>query len=731
MAKAMHKIFDNSYLKSVPLIYLFLFILSVVYSDAYAKGANQNNPSLKGKDITFTAEEVSHDKKLGVIKASGNVEVFNNEQVLLADRISYNQRHDMLIATGHVSLLEPSGHVLFSEYMELSGDFKSGIIKNLKVRLSDNARMAASNARLKNGNQTVMKNAVYSPCTSCSTVPEQLPLWQVKAKKVVHDQKEQQLEYFDAWLELFGAPIFYTPYFWHPDPTVKRKSGFLTPRTGGSSFLGTTITTPYFYAISRSKDLTITPTITTKERVIMEGEYREHFPNGKLESRNSLTFNSNNNIRGHIDSTGRYDINEKFRWGFDANRSTDDTYLRLYGLPSSRSLTTKTYIEGFSRRNYLTAEAYAFQGTAIQDDPGLTPIVLPLVEYSRKSAIGKSGESTGFNASAIAMTRSEANDTRRISIDGNWQLPHIGKSGDFTTFSIKTRADLYHVNNLVRMGEQKFSGFTGRIHPQAKVDWRLPLSRQHGNISQTFEPLASIIISPYGGNTSKIPNEDSKDLEFDDTNLFSDNVFTGYDRVVGGPRLKYGLKWGLFGSKGGHTTIFTGQSFRAKEDNTFAAGSGLEGRLSDFVGRINVSPGNYLDFMFHTRLDKDNYSAKRNEFQLTAGPPALRLSTNYVFFESTSDADFSGREEISGNISAKLDRFWRSDLAGRYDFKDDGDLRNIAVNLTYECECFTFSTSFNRQFYSDRDLRPNDTIMLRISFKTLGDIRTGLSNSSD
>ena len=169
--------------------------------------------------------------------------------------------------------------------------------------------------------------------------------------------------------------------------------------------------------------------------------------------------------------------------------------MRLYGLPSSRSLTTKTYIEGFSRRNYLTAEAYAFQGTAIQDDPGLTPIVLPLVEYSRTSAIGKSGESTGFNASAIAMTRSEANDTRRISIDGNWQLPFIGNNGGLTTFSISTRADLYHVNSLTQNRLQKFSGFTGRIRPEAKADWRLPLSRAHGNISQMLEPLASIILS--------------------------------------------------------------------------------------------------------------------------------------------------------------------------------------------------------------------------------------------
>mgnify|MGYP003994244295 FL=1 len=154
----------------------------------------------------------------------------------------------------------------------------------------------------------------------------------------------------------------------------------------------------------------------------------------------------------------------------------------------------------------------------------------------------------------------------------------------------------------------------------------------------------------------------------------------------------------------------------------------MEGRLSDFVGRVNISPGSHLDLIYRTRLDKDNLAPKRNEVQMSVGPPALRMSTNYVFFDSQNDAEFSGREEISGAVSAQLDRFWRSSISGRYDLQDDGDLRNIALNLVYECECFTFSTTISRQFYEDRDLRPNDTILFKLTFKTLGDVQTGLSN---
>ena len=688
------------------------------FSESMAKEDTQftDNP------ITFTADEVFHDKKNGIMRASGNVEIFNNTRVLLANKISYNQQQDMVYASGNVNLLEPSGDVLFAEYMELSGDFKSAIIKNIKIRLSDNSRIVANHAVRNDGNLTKMKNAVYSPCTGCATEDDQPPLWQLKAKKIIHDKKRQELEYYDVWMEMAGLPVMYTPYFWHPDPTVKRRSGFLTPSTGGSTYLGTTFTTPYFYAISPSKDLTISPTITTQERLLLSGEYRERYNNGVLDLDGSITHDSKNDLRGHIKSDAKFHLDERWRWGFNINRSTDDTYLRRYGFPSDRILTTKAYAEGFSQRNYFAIESYAFQGTAIEDDPGQSPLVLPMITYNYQSASSRYGSINTFNANSVIMTRKDGNNTRRLSADGGWHLPLISSRGDIAKLSFTTRGDLYHVSNLDMENQpKKYTGFSGRIRPEVQVDWRFPLARQHGKISQTLEPLASAIISPYGGNSAKIPNEDSINMEFDDTNLFSNNAFTGYDRVEGGARLKYGLKWGLIGSGGGHTTAFIGQRYRTKDDDTYLKGSGLEGLLSDYVARVNVSPGKLLNLVYRTRLDKDNFSFKRNELQIGAGPPALKFSANYIFFEAQSDKDFSGREEISAAVSAKLNRSWNSRVLTRYDLEGNGDLRNLGLNLTYNCECFTLSTDINRQFYKDRDIRPSDSIMFKLSFKTLGD----------
>jgi LPS-assembly protein len=728
MAKVMLQIYIESFVREYilrcPTLRLLLTILCISVMPSHAHG----DPKTKKPPLSFSADEVANDNELGIIKASGNVEILYNNQVLFADSISYNQRQDMVTASGNVSLLEPTGQVLFAEYMEISGDFKNGIVKDLKIRLIDNARIAASSARRTNGNRTEMRNAVYSPCNTCITKPDQPPLWQVKAKKIVHDQLQKQIEYYDAWLEVVGVPVLYTPYLSHPAPNVKKKSGFLAPNITSSTSLGTGITTPYYYNISQSKDLTISPTISVNNNFLMAGEFRQRFTNGELINRSSINYDSNDeDIRGHIDSTGRFDLNKKWRWGFDANRSTDDTYLRVFNFPSSRTLTSRIFAEGFSRRNYLAIDTYTFQGTSVEDDQDQNPLVLPMVEYSQLSKAGQFGARTSFDASSVVLTREKGLDTRRISAGGGLHLPHIGPLGDISNLSATLKGDLYHVNNPTLPNEKNtHSGFSGRVKPQIRADLRLPLARQHGSINEIVEPVASLIISPYGGNSNKIPNEDSVDLEFDDTNLFSDNRYTGYDRVEGGPRMSYGLKWGLVGSKGGYTNAFIGQSYRIKKDKNFAAGSGLEGHLSDFVGRVNVSPGKLLDLSYRTRFDKDNFAFKRNEAKLAVGPPALRLSTSYIFFNSHNDTEFPGREEISGVVSAKLNRFWSSKFGTRYNLEKEGELRSLNLNLTYECECFTFDTQLRRDFYEDRDLRPDNTILFKLTFKTLGDVTTKL-----
>ncbi len=703
-----------------------------------AAAAAADESGLADIPILLSADELSFDRQSGIIVAKGHVEASQNDRVLLADTIIYNQKTDLLTATGSISLLEPDGTVLFGDRMELTGNMKDGIVENLGVILSDNARFAASGARRSNATILELRNAVYSPCNLCVEDPSRPPLWQIRAVKVVHDSDHKTVEYADAWLEVFGVPVAYTPYFIHPDPTVKRQTGLLTPSLGNSSDLGFVAKAPYFINIAPDKDATITPIVTSSEGGFgLAAEYRQRLLEGEFEVGGSITEDSRDDVRGHILSTGRFDIDPTWRWGFDVNRSTDDTYLRRYGFNISdpffgtnNTLTSQLFAEGFRRRNYASAQAFAFQGLRVDDDPGETPLVLPLLEYSHVGEADRLGGRTNLDLSLLALTRNEGTDTRRLAVDAGWQVPGNGPWGSLYTVSASLRGGLYHVNKQVRPGQDAFSGVAGRLVPQGAVEWRLPFVRASGNTYQIIEPIAQAVVSTNGGNPDKIPNEDSVDFVFDDTNVFSTNRFTGHDRVEGGARFNYGLKWGVYGHGGGSSTVLIGQTYRARNDDTFANGSGLEDHFSDIVGKVGVSPGRYVDILYRTRLSKENLEPKRNEVRLNVGPPALSMSTNYIFFDRQEGSEFSGREEVSLGISSQLTRYWRAHFSGVRDLEGDGEMRSLGIGLTYENECCTFTSRLTRTFFQDRDLEPTDAIIFQVLFKTLGEVASGFSRSA-
>jgi LPS-assembly protein len=694
----------------------------------------QSRTQLGETPLLITADRMTHDRDLGVITASGNVEISQLDRILMADAVTYNERQDIVTASGNVSLVEPTGEVLFAEYMELTGDMRDGIIRQLRVRLADNARIAAAGGRRSDGNRTDMANAVYSPCDSCATDPSAPPLWQVKAKRVTHDQAEKTIEYRDAWMEVAGVPVAYTPYFSHPDPTVRRQSGFLTPSAGSSTFLGPFLSTPYFWNMAPNRDLTVTPTATWNQNAVLGVEYREQGVKTLTNARGTGTVDAEGDFRGNIDTSIKYHANETWRMGAQLQRASDDTFLRRYGIKSNgltnRFLTSNLAAEAFRGRDYLGANAYAFQGLQAKDDPGQTPLVMPLVEYSHVGIPNNLGVHSSLTASTLVINRTDGSDSRRMSIEGGYHLPFVADHGSVFNIDATLRGDAYHVTSLPNPtipGDEE-TGANGRLYPQLGLGWKYPLVRPHGRVNEILEPTVQFYTSPRGGNPWDIPNEDSLDPEFDDLNLFSRSRFPGIDRVEGGTRVSYGAKWGVYGPTGGFTDVFFGQSYRFFDDDTFASGTGLEDQLSDYVGRVRVSPGEEILLGYRTRLDKDSFAPRRNELNLTVGPRALMFNANYIFFDNQTSQQYGAREELSGGVVARLSRYWRGGFTARHDIQES-DLRSLSAGLIYEDECFIFDTIVQRSYYQDRDLEPSDSIVFRLSFKTLGDIYSSASLS--
>ncbi|NQV58059.1 MAG: LPS-assembly protein LptD, partial [Alphaproteobacteria bacterium] len=242
-----------------------------------------------GQPFLLSADQIIHDSELGQVTAKGNVEISSDDRVLLADSVSYNQRDGVVTASGNLTLMEPTGEVIFAEHLQLSEDLTDGFIESIRILLTDKSRFAANGARRYGANRLELAKAVYSPCEICRENPDRAPLWQLKAARVIYHRGAHEIEYRDAILEVYGVPIAYTPYFRHADPLVQRKSGFLPPELGTSSDLGTTIQAPYFWVIEQDRDLTFAPILTTEEGVVLTSEYRALTAKGGYTGKASLT----------------------------------------------------------------------------------------------------------------------------------------------------------------------------------------------------------------------------------------------------------------------------------------------------------------------------------------------------------------------------------------------------------------------------------------------------------
>ncbi|MBC7951254.1 MAG: LPS-assembly protein LptD [Rhodospirillaceae bacterium] len=690
--------------------------------------------------VQLTADQIVHDRELGIVAAKGRVEIVQEGRTLVADSVSYNLKQDIVSASGNVSLTEPTGEVAFSDYFELTGDLKEGIAKEIRVILADNSRMAGASAHRVGGDRTDIDKGVYTACEPCRNKPDSKPLWEAKAQRITHNQADQLIEYRDAWIELAGIPVAYTPYLSHPDPTVKRKSGFLVPTAGMSSNLGPNVTVPYFFAIKDNQDFTFAPRFvfpnSSKKRddlsqandnvlqsVVLAGEHRWVGREGETRTVGSLTEDKySGDMRGHVDARGRFDLNRSWRAGYQVERSSDDTYTSLYSyrIQNERPwLTTRPYVERFGRRSYVQAEGFAFQGLRQQDDPGQSPIVLPHVSTSHMGMPGAKGGYWSLDNDMLAYARSEGTGATRLSSTAGWHRPFMGSMGDITTVSATMRADAYHAERVANEG----TGNAGRAVPQVSADWRMPFVRDSATMPQVLEPVAMIAASPNGGNPAKIPNEDSIGFELDELNVFRPNRLPGLDRVEGGLRGAYGLKWHAYPSMGtiGATVA---QGWRQHADSTFRRDAGFNEQLSDYLGRVDFSPSNNLQLLNRVRLDKDSGELRRNESTMSIGSPLLRTDISYLMIERSEDGteSFARRHYLAWQVQTALTRYWTALAGVSYDLTDAGGPLGWNTRLTYNDECFAFVTNLRQNYTHDRDYETGFNLTLNIVFKTLGDV---------
>jgi LPS-assembly protein len=688
--------------------------------------------------VLMMADEMNYDEELGTVVARGEVEIVQGERSLLADRVSYNQKTDTVGASGNVVLHEPSGDVIFAEYMELSDQLKTGVIERIRVLLSDESRFAANSAERKDGNKTRMRGAVFSPCKLCEKEPDSPPLWQLKAEQVEHDQEAQEIRYKNVYLEMWGLPVAYSPYLSHPDPTVDRKVGFLTPDFGAGGNVGAFTRLPYFIPIGIDKDVTLDPIYTKDEGLVLSAEYRQRFKKGELAFSGSIakaqrkegnvenvTVKSDR-VRGHFTAKGEYYLDETWRAKLDVKRASDRSYLRKFDFfnLNRNTLRSNVNLEGFRRRNYIAANAYWFQDLRPEKNVS-QPIVTPVLDFNHMGDADRLGGRWQLDANLRTLFRDEDSESQRLSFKPGYQIGRTWNLGLVTTATATTQIDGYWINDTsISDGDETFEG---RFFPQMAVKARYPLVRHSGNMKQVIEPIVLGIAALNGSNPEKITDEESTVFELDDTNLLSIDRFAGSDTVDSGSRVVYGVKFGIYGEMTGDITAFLGQSYRFHTDQDLRSSKLLEEDFSDYVGRIDVKPNKYVDLLYRFRFNESDLSARSSALGFSVGPSAMRVSGSYFFVEEgTAASNADQREELRLTLGSRINQFWSASLGTHRDLTDNGGALAHTLGARYQDECFGFDATAQRTFTEDADIKPESQIIFRFIFKHLGLVQSSV-----
>jgi LPS-assembly protein len=576
------------------------------------------------------AVEVDYDYNNSRVSAVGNVQLFYNGTSVEADKVVYDQKTKRLYAEGNIRMTDADGKITYANTMDLSDDYRDGFVDSLRADTADDTRMAATRADRSSGNYTVFENGVYTACAPCRDDPKKPPLWQVKGARIIHDQNEKMLYFETAQIEFFGVPVAYMPYFSTPDPTVKRKSGFLMPGYfPGTAATGFGVETPYYWAIAPDYDATFTPRFMTRQGVLLQGEFRQRLIDGSYQIRaygiDQLDPGAfagqpgDRQFRGGLDTKGQFALNDKWVWGWDGVILSDyyffsDYRLAQYRDPMSSFLSLPTeaisqlYLTGVGNRSFFDIRSIYY--LSYSGNQQQVPVIYPVLDYSNVFNYPIFGGEVSYKTNFVNLTRNDAvfdpittlantnglctltsadplartptqcllrgfpGTYTRLTGEVQWRRSFTDSAGEIWTPFAILRADAINADVLNQPGVSNFLpvGDTQalRVMPTVGLEYRYPFINVQPWGSTTVEPIAQVIIRPNETYAGKLPNEDAQSLVYDASNLFSVDKFSGYDRVEGGGRANVGVQSTTQFDQGGTVKALFGQSYQLFGLNSFA-----------------------------------------------------------------------------------------------------------------------------------------------------------------
>ena len=733
--------------------------------------------------LEIFADKSEYNKNTKILKLDGSVKIFDKIQnfEINSDKIIYDKILEKITSKTNTNIIIDNSHIIsgkniiffktkleiqsnepstikdkFNNLIKLKGfnySAKTKILKTSEMQLIDkesniynsnnaiidlgNERLAAKdiqiyfaegelgeNARLKGSslisenNISIIKNGIFTSCK----IRDDCPPWSLKSEEIKHDKMKKSINYKNSWLQLYDVPIFYFPKFFHPDPTVKRQSGFLPPTLLSSSTSGGSINIPYYKVISENKDTTFTPRIYFNNDFLIQNEYRQVNKNTNHISDLSLK-KMDNSSKSHFFSNTRHILQNNFDFSeieLNLEKTSSDTYLKGENIISkTRNNSNQNLLNSYFKFDSSSEDLNIFAELATYED--LTKVkdsdkfeyILP--NFTISKLLNNNTNSKGrlnYKISGSSQKKNTNVSESKLINNLNYESDFFfSKYGTISNYELEFKNSLKKGKNSSLYKNNTQSENFSTLYLNSSI----PLKKSYKNYNGNLSPK---INARYGLNKSE--NLSTLDRKINITNVFSKNRLGINDSLEGGKSLTIGFDYDLKTKDNNDYLGFSlGQIFKDVEDKKLPLSSKMQNKSSDVVGNFNFQPDskfkvNY-DFSLDNNLDTVNYS--KIETQLSVN----NFVTSFDFLEENGDigSDSYLLTDVKYNFNEKNSISYNTRRNRKIDLTEYYNL-----NYEYKNDCLIAGIEYNKQYYQDRDIKPSEQIFFSLTFTQFTTIST-------
>ena len=710
------KIFTNkiTYFKS----------LEKIVTDDETEAIIHSKYKFNSKNVLYLKDsaELSSNHKTKIIKFEK--ELFESDDFIFDINKELLKATNILINDNIKNSKELSNNLYFNNgFFDLKNEkFTAGqteiVLKKNAFNNSNNDPRLKGISSTSNKGITTINKGVFTSCKKT----DKCPPWRIEAKKITHDKNKKQLIYSDALLKIYDFPIFYFPKFFHPDPSVERQSGFLQPKLSDSKILGTSMSLPYFYAISENRDYTLKPTFFSKDSQMFQAEYRQENKNSSFISDFSLTNNfkssetKEKNSITHIFSKFDLDLNlDNFNYSkmkFSLEKVSNDTYLKVFD-----NILSNTNLKPSSNDTLISEVKLSLNHSKYDFNAGVSSyedlrkvnsdrfqFILPYYDFSTNLVSNNYGI-VDFTSRGNNDLKDTNNLETRIINDISFE----SQDKIFYNYGNINKFGLHFKNtNAVGKNSSKYSS-----DPQLDLmsifefNSSLPLIKLNDYYSHTLTPKVSFRINP---NNMKKYTDDDRIITAD--NIFNINRLSIDDSFEAGKSITYGFGFRRenINDANRYSQFNLASVIRDGEENNIPKKNNLNKKNSNIFGSVDHSISNFLELGYDFSVDNNFEQFDYNAIGLDVSVNNFVTKFNFIE-ENNIMGDKSSIENIT-TLNINENNFFSFQTR-----------RNRKINLTeyydlvyeYKNDCLTAGIKYKKTFYEDRELKPNEDLLFTIT----------------